>query len=334
MLVDDVTVHLRAGKGGNGAAAFQKVKLMQGPTGPDGGHGGSIFVEGVSDVNALMTFASRREIAAEDGKNGRGQFIDGRRGEDLVLKVPRGTLITNVQTGSTREVTGLGERLLLAGGGKGGRGNFKFRSSTNTSPMEFEVGTPGDEADFRFELLLIADVGLVGLPNAGKSSLLNAVTNAKSKVANYPFTTLEPHLGDFYGTIIADIPGLIEGAAQGKGLGDKFLKHIERTRTLFHLIAAESEDVLRDYRTIRDELAHYSAGEPGVPVEMLTGKVEHVFLTKSDMVTPEELAEKLANLKKAGISATPMSVLDDASLEEVKKILRTVAAGVAPSVTE
>lgn len=317
MLVDDVTVHLKAGKGGDGAAAFQKVKLMQGPTGADGGHGGSVYVEGVSDINALMTFASRREIAAEDGKNGRGQFIDGRRGEDLVLKVPRGTRVTNLQTGSVREVNDLGERVLLAGGGKGGRGNFKFRSSTNTSPIEYEEGTPGDEADFRFELLLIADVGLVGLPNAGKSSLLNAVTNAKSKVANYPFTTLEPHLGDFYGTIIADIPGLIEGAAQGKGLGDKFLKHIERTRTLFHLISAESDDVLRDYTTIRAELEAYSP--------LMLEKDEHVFLTKSDMVSPEELKEKLAKLKKAKISAIAISVLDDASMDALKKVLTGLA---------
>jgi GTP-binding protein len=317
MLIDDVKVRLIAGNGGKGAAAFQKVRLMQGPTGADGGNGGSIYVEGVSNIDALAVFASRKEIKGEDGKNGRGQFIDGRRGEDLILKVPRGTRITNLETGFVREVRELGERLLVAGGGKGGRGNFKFRSSTNTSPMEFEEGTPGDAADFHFELLLIADVGLVGLPNAGKSSLLNALTNAKSRVANYPFTTLEPHLGDFYGTIIADIPGLIEGAAQGKGLGDKFLKHIERTRTLFHLISAESDDVVRDYKTIRTELEAYDTA--------LGEKTEHVFLTKSDMVTPEELDEKLKKLKKAKIIATPISVLDDESMEEVKKVLRGVS---------
>lgn len=318
MLIDDVTVRLVAGSGGKGAAAFQKVRLMQGPTGADGGNGGSIFLEGVSDINALAAFASRREIKAEDGKNGRGQFIDGRRGEDLILKVPRGTRVTNVATGFVRDVKDIGERVLVAGGGKGGRGNFKFRSSTNTSPMEFEEGTPGDAADFHFELLLIADVGLVGLPNAGKSSLLNALTNARSKVANYPFTTLEPNLGDFYGTIIADIPGLIEGAAEGKGLGDKFLKHIERTRTLFHLISAESDDVVRDYKTIRAELEAYDA--------QLGEKTEYVFLSKSDMVTPEEIAAQLQKLKKAKITAIAVSVLDDSSMEEVKKVLRALAA--------
>lgn len=168
MLIDDVTIRLQAGNGGKGAAAFQKVRLMQGPTGADGGNGGSIYVEGVSNIDALAAFASRKEIKGEDGKNGRGQFIDGRRGEDLILKVPRGTRITNLETGFVREVRELGERLLVAGGGKGGRGNFKFRSSTNTSPTEFEEGTPGDVGDFHFELLLIADVGLVGLPNARK----------------------------------------------------------------------------------------------------------------------------------------------------------------------
>lgn len=316
MFIDDVTIHLRAGKGGTGATAFQKVKLMQGPTGADGGNGASIFLEGVADINALAYYASKKEIHAEDGKNGRGQFIDGRRGEDLVLKVPRGTRITNLGTGTVYEINAIGERVLVCGGGKGGRGNFKFRSSRNTSPQEHEEGTPGDESDFRMELLLIADVGLVGLPNAGKSSLLNALTNAKSKVGNYQFTTLEPSLGDFYGVIIADIPGLIEGASHGKGLGIKFLRHIERTKTLFHLISAESEDVVRDYKTIRAELGEYD--------KALLEKDERVFLTKSDMVSEKELKGKLAALKKAKIEATPISILDDESMTAVKKALQAL----------
>lgn len=317
MLVDDVKIRFTAGNGGAGATAFQKVRLMQGPTGGDGGHGGSVYLEGVADINALAAFASRREVKAEDGKNGRGQFVDGRRGEDFILKVPRGTRITNLETGSVREVSTIGERVLVAGGGKGGHGNFKFRSSTNTTPMEHEEGTPGDSAEFHLELLLIADVGLVGLPNAGKSSLLNALTNARSKVGSYAFTTLEPSLGDFYGTIIADIPGLIEGASHGKGLGDKFLRHIERTRTLFHLVSAESDDVVRDYRTIRAELEAYDP--------LLGQKDERVFLTKSDMVSPEELDEKLKKLKKIKVVATPVSVLDDESMKEVKKVLTSLA---------
>jgi len=313
MFVDDVTIHLRAGKGGTGATAFQKVKLMQGPTGGDGGNGASIYLEGVADINALASYASKKEIHAEDGKNGRGQFIDGRRGEDLILKVPRGTRVTNLKTGTVYEVNAIGERVLVCGGGKGGRGNFKFRSSRNTSPREHEDGTPGDESDFRLELLLIADVGLVGLPNAGKSSLLNALTNAKSKVGNYQFTTLEPNLGDFYGVIIADIPGLIEGASSGKGLGIKFLKHIERTKSLFHLVSAESDDVVRDYRTIRDELGRYD--------KVLLEKDEQVFLTKSDLVSEKEREEKCAALKNINVSPIPISIFDDESMAAVKKAL-------------
>ena len=195
MLIDEVVIQLEAGHGGRGAVAFQKVRLMQGPTGGDGGHGASIYLEGTADINALVPLANKRFVKAEDGKNGRGQFKDGRRGEDLILKVPTGTTATNIETGYAREITKIDERILCAGGGLGGRGNFKFRSSTNTTPKESEEGLPGDKATFRLELRLIADVGLIGLPNAGKSSLLNELTSAKSKVANYAFTTLEPHLG-------------------------------------------------------------------------------------------------------------------------------------------
>lgn len=317
MLVDEITITLRGGHGGRGAVAFQKVRLMQGPTGGDGGRGGGVYLEGVSDIGALMNYASRKEMHAEDGKNGRGQFIDGRAGEDLVLKIPAGTRITNLATGFVREITRPGERVLVAGGGEGGRGNFKFRSATNTTPMESEEGKAGDVATFRLELRLIAGVGLVGLPNAGKSSLLNELTAAKSRVANYAFTTLEPNLGDYYGLIIADIPGLIEGASSGKGLGVKFLKHIERTKVLFHLVSAESADPARDYRVIRDELERYNPE--------LIKKIEHVLLTKTDAVSAEELKEKLTALKKIKIKATPISILDAESLDEVKKILNKIA---------
>jgi len=313
MLVDDVTVRLEAGRGGRGAVAFQKVRLAQGPTGGDGGKGGSIYLEGVSSMNALLFFASKKVIRAENGGNGRGQFIDGAGGADLVLKVPTGTRIVNLDTGFVREIEKVGERILVAGGGVGGRGNFKFRSSTNTSPKEFEEGTEGDVANVRLELRLIADVGLVGLPNAGKSSLLNELTAAKSKVANYAFTTLEPHLGSYYGLIIADIPGLIEGASGGKGLGTKFLKHIERTRVIFHLVSAESDDPLADYRAVRAELERYS--------KELKEKEEHVFLSKSDSVSKDALEEKLAALKKGGIAAAPISLLDDASMSAVRRTL-------------
>lgn len=316
MLVDEVQIQIKAGDGGKGAVAFQKVRLMQGPTGGDGGRGANVYFEGVADINALAFFQSKRNIIGENGYNGRGQFVDGRDGHDLFLRIPVGTIIINTETGYRREMTQIGEHILAAGGGKGGRGNFKFRSSTNTTPMESEEGKQGDTATYRLELRLIADVGLVGLPNAGKSSLLNALTAAKSRVANYAFTTLEPNLGAHYGVIIADIPGLIEGASSGKGLGDKFLRHIERTQTLFHLVSAESDDVAHDYAVIRGELEAYDPE--------LSTKTEYVFLTKSDTVSAEILEEKLAQLKHIGVSATPISILDDVSLSQVKTILNSL----------
>ncbi len=316
MLIDDVTITLEAGHGGRGSAAFNKIRLSQGPTGGDGGQGGSMYFEGVTDIGALSFFASKKIIRGESGKDGRGQFIDGRDGEDLVLKVPAGTRIINTETGFVQEIGKAGERLLAAGGGTGGRGNFKFRSSTNTSPKEFEEGKMGDVVTYRLELRLIADVGLIGLPNAGKSSLLNELTSAKSRVGNYAFTTLEPHLGAYYGLIIADIPGLIEGASGGKGLGVKFLKHVERTKTLFHLVSAESDDVVRDYKVVRKELEIYNPA--------LIEKKEYVFLSKSDAVSPADLKNALSKLKKAGIKAIPLSVIDDESVEQVRHTLGVV----------
>ena len=200
----------------------------------------------------------------------------------------------------------------------GGKGNFKYRSATNTSPTEFQEGLVGDTNSYMFELRLIADIGLVGMPNAGKSSLLNELTSAKSKVANYAFTTLEPNLGAYYELIIADIPGLIEGASEGKGLGVKFLKHIERTGALFHLVNAESDDVVRDYKLIREELQTYS--------KALGKKNEYAFLSHSDAVSAEELAEKLKQLKKAGVKALPLSIIDSDSLDSVRDILNTIKA--------
>lgn len=316
MLIDEIEFELRGGNGGKGAVAFHKVPLMLGPTGADGGRGGSVYFEGVSDINALMPLAPRKIIEAEDGKDGRGSYVDGRDGHDVIVKIPTGTRITNLDTGYVQEMEKVGQRILAAGGGPGGRGNFKFRSSTNTSPQEFEYGQPGDTARYRLELLLIADVGLVGMPNAGKSSLLNELTRAKSKVANYAFTTLEPHLGAYYGLILADIPGLIEGASDGKGLGVKFLKHIERTKMLFHFISAESDDPVRDYKIIRTELENYS--------DELAKKKEMVFLTKSDMVTEEDLEAKLKALKKAKIKAIPVSIIDDEKMDELRKLLTKV----------
>lgn len=313
MLIDEVKVHFKAGSGGSGAAEFNKVKMALGPVGGSGGRGASIYLEGVADIGALAPLAGRRKVRAPDGDRGLGQLTDGRDGKDLIVPVPNGTRIVTVDTGEVREINKVGERICIAEGGRGGRGNYLFRSSTNTSPQQFETGKPGQEVTLRLELRLIASVGFVGLPNAGKSSLLNELTAARSKVGNYPFTTLEPSLGAYYGLIIADIPGLIGGAAAGKGLGVKFLKHIERTKTLFHLVSAESDDVARDYTVIRDELGQYNP--------KLLEKREYVFLSHSDAVEAEELQEKLAQLQEINPHALPISVIDDESLAEVKKIL-------------
>lgn len=316
MLIDEVEVELSGGHGGRGAVAFQKVRLMQGPTGGDGGRGASIAFEGVSDLGMLVQFAHRKTIQAPNGRDGRGQFLDGHAGEDIILRVPVGSVITNLDSGDEMEMTKIGQRIPAVSGGEGGKGNFKYRSSVDISPRRFQPGLPGQTAWFRVELKLIADVGLVGLPNAGKSSLLNELTGAKSRIGNYAFTTLEPHLGTYYGIIIADIPGLIEGASDGKGLGHKFLKHVERTKTLFHLISSESDDVLRDYKTIRTELETYSP--------TLSEKKEHVFLTKSDAIEENVLKQHIKTLNKAGIDAIAFSILDEKTLEPVRNILNDV----------
>ncbi len=323
MLIDDVTIRVKAGDGGDGAVAFNTNMKSLGPVGGDGGRGGDVYCEGVSDLSALIQFRNKKEVKTENGGRGRGQSIDGSDGEDLIIKIPVGTVIAKVEKGlpgnketEVGEIIKIGDKLLVAKGGRGGIGNFKFRSATNTSPRQFTEGKPGEDFTIRFKLKLIADVGLVGLPNAGKSSLLNELTNAKSKVANYPFTTLEPNLGVYYELILADIPGLIEGASAGKGLGVKFLQHIERTKIIFHLISAESENPAGDYAVIRKELGDYS--------KELALKPEHVFLSKSDMVSEDVLADRMLALNKIGVTATAISIHDENSIEKVKAILNKI----------
>ncbi|MDO8676606.1 MAG: GTPase ObgE [Candidatus Azambacteria bacterium] len=316
MLIDDVEIKINAGHGGKGAVAFNKNKMSLGPVGGSGGEGGSVLGVSVSDLTALQQFRFKKEFSAENGRDGRDQFRDGHDGSDLILKLPVGTVAHNITSGKEINFEKTGERIILAKGGIGGNGNFYFRSSTNTSPTQFQPGTPGESFAFRFELKFIADIGFIGLPNVGKSSLLNKLTNARSKVANYPFTTLEPSLGTYYELILADIPGLIEGSSSGRGLGIKFLRHIERTHILFHFIRAESPDPLKDYRIIRKELGAWN--------KALLKKPERIFLTKSDLVTPEELNKKLLALKKIDPHAFAISINDQKSIKNIEKILNNI----------
>lgn len=318
MIVDEIVIKIQAGNGGAGAVAFDKNMMSKGAAGGSGGRGGSVYFEGVSDLTTLNQFRFKKDVKAVSGEPGRGQWRDGRDGEDLILKIPVGTVITNTETGEAKELTKIGEQILIAQGGRGGKGNFLFRGPKNTSPTQFQPGLPGDKADLKLELKMIADVGLIGLPNAGKSSLLNALTAAKAKIGNYAFTTLEPNLGAYYELILADIPGLIEGAAEGRGLGSKFLRHIERTKRLFHLIAVDSEDPVRDYRTIREELKKHSPE--------LAEKTETVFLSKSDTVSEEKLASAKAALEQIGVRSEPISVNTEEGVRPVRKELEKITA--------
>jgi GTP-binding protein len=316
MITDEVKIKLRAGRGGDGVVAFNKTKMTLGPTGGRGGNGGNVYFEGVSDITALNKYKTNREYFAEDGKNGKGDQSSGHEGKDLVLTVPIGSVLFDAKNKKEFDITKAGEKILVAKGGLGGRGNFFFRSSRNTTPKEFEEGSAGEEFEFAVELRLIADIGLIGLPNAGKSSLLNELTNANAKVANYSFTTLEPNLGVIDQLVIADIPGLIEGASRGKGLGIKFLKHIRRTKILVHCVSAESDDPKRDYSIVRKELEDFAKD--------LTSKKEILLLTKSDLIPEKDLKKKMTLLKKINPDVLPVSIHDWDSLKTLsEKLLKS-----------
>jgi GTP-binding protein len=316
MLIDEVKITATAGHGGRGLVAFNKLKMSLGPTGGNGGDGGNIFLEGITDLGGLRQFRFKKVFKAKDGQNGKSALNDGHNADDLILRVPVGTVCHNLTTRRDFEITKIGQKELVAKGGRGGRGNYLFRSSINTSPKEFEEGRPGESFEIFLELKMIADVGFIGLPNVGKSSLLNELTKANAKVANYQFTTLEPNLGAFYDLILADIPGLIEGASEGKGLGDKFLRHIERTKVLFHFISAESEDAIGDYQKIRAELGAYN--------KKLLEKPEYVFISKSDSADADKIAKIKEEFKKIGKDATAISIIEPDSINSVKQTLNSM----------
>lgn len=310
--LDDITINVTAGKGGDGVVRWRREKFIAkgGPNGGDGGRGGDVIVRAVRSLRVLDQYKSKREYAAGDGEAGSGRSLKGANGEDLYLDVPIGSKITNKNTGAVYELTREREEIKVLTGGQGGFGNEHFKSSTNQTPQESTPGKSGEEAEFFIEVSLIADVGFVGFPNAGKSSLLNALTNANAKVGDYPFTTLDPNLGDLYGFIIADIPGLIEGASDGKGLGHKFLKHIAKTKILAHLISFEQQNMMKAYETIRQELTKYG--------EILTTKEEIILLTKTDSVPEDVVEATVEKFKKLGKRVFALTLFDEEGIKEFK----------------
>jgi len=292
MLIDHVTLQIKAGKGGDGVVRLRREKGIPfgGPAGGDGGRGGDVFFRVVRDIQALAVYKHKKEWDAPEGEMGQKRSMHGSDAQDLCLEIPLGAVIYNREYDKHYEFMEEGDFIVLRGG-KGGLGNENFKSSTNRTPEEFTKGEPGEFATFDIELKLIADAGLIGLPNAGKSSLLNALTRAGAKIGDYPFTTLEPNLGAYFSYVLADIPGLIEGASEGKGLGHKFLRHITRTRALVHLVAADNEDVAVVYKTIRNELGAFD--------KTLLEREEIIVLSKIDVVDKDTLKAKIKELEKA-----------------------------------
>ncbi|MCW9054560.1 MAG: GTPase ObgE [Candidatus Pacebacteria bacterium] len=319
--IDEITLFATAGTGGDGVVRWIQARGMPrgGPGGGDGGRGGDVYARAIRDIAKLAQYRSDPKFRAEDGEPGQNHRKHGKDGESIYIELPIGSRVTNKTTEESFELLHEGEEVLVLRGGPGGFGNEHFKSSRNVKPTKATKGKEGEEAELYVELSLIADAGLIGLPNAGKSSLLNELTSAKAKVGSYQFTTLDPNLGDFYGFILADIPGLIEGASEGKGLGHKFLKHITRTKLLLHCVSLESSDPLADYRTIRKELTAYNEALGELP--------EIVVLTKTDLV-PEEEQSRLKDLfrEEIGEDVFTVSILDNESIKSFSDSLASILA--------
>ena len=329
MLVDNINLIVKAGDGGDGAATFLRNEMTAtgGPDGGNGGNGGNIYFQGSTNINDLREFRYKKKIAAMDGVPGKHKKLFGKNAEHLTILLPLGTRVTDINSDKIIEIIDNKTPILIAKGGKGGRGNTEFKSSTNQAPRYAEKGTLGEEKKLLLELRIIADVGLIGLPNAGKSSLLSVLTNATPKIGDYPFTTLEPNIGmlrsqpkspggDWEQYAIADIPGLIEGASKGKGLGVEFLKHIEKTKVLVHCIDSSAEDVQKAYSTVRNEFEQYNTS--------LLDKPEIILLTKTDLASEETIKTNIKLLQKKGKKVLTASIYQPKTLEVLKQELEKI----------
>jgi len=325
MFIDEATIRVKAGDGGNGCLAFRREKFVPrgGPSGGDGGKGGDVIMESSERHNTLVHFRFNPEYKAQRGRHGEGSNKTGRDGESVVLKVPLGTLVYDADTGTkVHDFSHPDERVIIARGGRGGRGNAQFATSTHQAPREHEDGRPGEERTLRLELKLLADVGLVGYPNVGKSTLISRISAARPKIADYPFTTLQPNLGvvavgdakDERSFVMADIPGLIEGAHAGAGLGTQFLRHVERTRLLVHLVdisdASGRPDPVKDADVIRGELKSFGAGLETKPMILVASKI--------DIANKDKLAKLRRYAKKTGLDLFSISAVTGKGIEELK----------------
>jgi GTPase len=306
MLIDAVNITIRAGHGGAGKVSFGG----DGPDGGNGGRGGDVYLHVTSDLKALNQFSAKTHLSASDGEPGSNRRSSGKKGQDLVLTLPLGSTLTDMDSGESVELTNLSQNILICKGGLGGRGNLEFKSSRNRSPDYAQPGRAGEYKKFKVVLRFIADFGLIGLPNAGKSSLLNELTNAKAATAAYPFTTLEANLGAFGSQIIADIPGLIEGASRGRGLGTNFLKHIEKVKLLLHCLAADSLDILADFNSVNHELELFNPELPKKP--------RIILLTKTDLANDKIINNQKIKLSQLGYPVFPVSIYNLESIEKLK----------------